>query len=84
MRRKTMINHTKIAMLAAVVAMGIVTPALAAGVRVIPQYSPGFGNTAVHQGSVRNRPLYDSAVTPNAGWAYDPAWSTTGRQNSGH
>jgi hypothetical protein len=88
-----MANHNKIAMVAAILALGavaIVTPALADGFPVIPQYSlpsqaPGFGTApADHRAAIRDRTLYNSAVTPDAGRDYDSEWSTTGRQNAGH
>jgi hypothetical protein len=73
--RKTMISKTKIALIAAIAAVGIATPALADGVPVIPQYSlpseaPGFGAApALQRGKavVHGRALYNSAVVPTYG-----------------
>ena len=66
-----MISKSKIALIAAIAAVGIATPALAAG--------------AQHQTAARGHTLYDSATTPNSNsnWANDAAWSTAGRQSSG-
>jgi|HubBroStandDraft_5_1064220.scaffolds.fasta_scaffold37340_2 hypothetical protein len=72
-----MISKTKIALIAAIAAVGIATPALADGFPVIPQYSlpseaPGFGvapravtGPRSHQTVVRSRALYDSATVPS-------------------
>jgi hypothetical protein len=72
-----MVSKIKIALIAAVAAAGIATPALADGFPVIPQYSlpseaPGFGATPrtvtgshSHQTVVRSHALYDSAPVPS-------------------
>jgi hypothetical protein len=68
-----MITKTKIALIAAVAAIGIATPALADGVPVIPQYSlPSEVPTLVvdqsqqsHRAVAHSRALYDSATAPS-------------------
>ena len=78
-----MVSKINIALIAAVAAVGIATPALADGVPVVPQYSlpseaPDFGAaphavvaTRSHQAAVRGRALYDSATVPsNSGSGY--------------
>jgi hypothetical protein len=65
-----MVSKTKIALIAAIAAVGIATPALADGVPVIPQYSlpsesPDFGAAPAPQSRqtvVHGRRLYDSAA----------------------
>jgi hypothetical protein len=85
-----MVSKTKIALIAAIAAIGMATPALADGVGG----SPNFGATPAAQSRqtvVHGRKLYDSATAPNydaqssnySDWANDAQWSTTGRQNSG-
>jgi hypothetical protein len=77
-----MVSKTKIALIAAIAAFGIATPALAEGFLVIPQYSlpseaPNYGaapRVQDHQAVVGSRALYDSAA-PN--WAYDAGHSVT-------
>ena len=88
-----MVSKTKIALIAAIAAVGMATPALADGV----SGSPNFGAAPAAQGRqsvVHGRKLYNSATVPNYDaqgyqssnyndWANDAEWSTTGRQNSG-
>ena len=70
-----MISKSKIAIFAAIAAVGIATPALADGSHIIAQ----------HQAVAHGRTLYDSATAPNSNgnWASDAEWSTAGRQGSG-
>ena len=75
-----MVSKINIALIAAVAAVGIATPALADGAPAAPQYSQQS-----HQTAVRGRALYNSAVPSNDSnnWANDSEWSTSGRQSSG-
>jgi len=83
-----MVSKAKIALIAAIAAVGMATPALADGVLG----SPNSGAAQSRQTVVHARKLYDSATAPNydaqssnnSDWANDAQWSTTGRQNSGH
>jgi hypothetical protein len=69
-----MVSRIKIALIAAIAAASIATPALADGFPVIPQYSlpseaPDFGATPAPQSGrtvvVHGRALYNSAVVPS-------------------
>jgi hypothetical protein len=83
-----MVSKIKIALIAAIAAVGIATPALADGFPVIPQYSPpseapDFGVApAPHSGRavVHGRTLYDSTVVPSYGGRNDQSqhddWAT--------
>ena len=78
-----MVSKTKIALIAAIAAVGMTAPALADGVFG----SSNFGAAPAQQSRqtvVHGRGLYDSAAAPNYDWANSAEWSTAGRQNSGH
>jgi hypothetical protein len=89
-----MVSERKIALIAAIAAVGMATPALADGA----SGSQNFGAAPAaqsRQSVVHARKLYNSATVPNYDaqsyqssnyndWANDAEWSTTGRQNSGH
>jgi hypothetical protein len=87
LRRKTMITMSKLALIAAVAVVGIVSPAFAQGAGPgvtyqLPSEMPGFGaQTAPRNGqvAVHRGPLYNSVVTPNDNWAYDSEWSGANR-----
>jgi hypothetical protein len=84
-----MVSKIKIALIAAIAAVGIATPALADDFLVIPQYSlpseaPNYGAAPSAQGRqtvVHGRALYDSAVAPTnnatGNWAFDAEHSVT-------
>jgi hypothetical protein len=82
-----MVTMSKLALIAAVAAVGIASPAFAQdaapGVAYqLPSEMPGFGaQTAPGNGQVavhRGR-LYNSVVVPNDNWAYDSEWSGANR-----
>jgi hypothetical protein len=87
----TMVSKTKIALIAAIAAIGIASPALADDFLPIPQYSLpsealNYGAAPSEQGRqtvVHGRALYDSAVAPTSNatdnWAYDAQQSSTSR-----
>jgi hypothetical protein len=84
-----MVSKTKIALIAAIAAFGIATPALAEGFLVIPQYSlpseaANYGVAPIANGRqavVHGRTLYNSAASPaynvNGNWANDAQGSAT-------
>lgn len=89
-----MVSKTKIALIAAIAAVGMAAPALADGV----SGSSNFGAAPAAQSRpsvVHGRKLYNSATVANYDaqsyqssnyndWATAAEWSTTGRQNSSH
>jgi hypothetical protein len=87
----TMVSKTKIALIVAIAAIGIASPALADDFLPIPQYSlpseaPNYGAAPSEQGRqtvVHGRALYDSAAAPTSNgtdnWANDAEWSSTSR-----